>query len=149
MPELAEELAEQLVRTVRALRAMELKKAPSIAESIDWAHTLLALGLDTLDEEAVEGDPRRRAQARRRPGPRDQGSAQLKLPRAPKLCSTGTVEFTGACAPRESRCSTAETIDAVRALGKVDIVEREHLRAAFAATACKRAAAPADLRHPL
>jgi MoxR-like ATPase len=53
VPELPEELAEQLVRTVRALRAMELKKSPSIAESIDWAHTLLALGLDTLDEAAV------------------------------------------------------------------------------------------------
>jgi MoxR-like ATPase len=53
VPELPEELAEQLVRTVRALRAMELKKAPSVAESIDWAHTLLALGLDTLDERAV------------------------------------------------------------------------------------------------
>jgi MoxR-like ATPase len=53
VPELPEELAEQLVRTVRALRAMELKKAPSVAESIDWAHTLLALGLDTLDEAAV------------------------------------------------------------------------------------------------
>ena len=32
---------------------MELKKSPSISESIDWARTLLALGLDTLDEEAV------------------------------------------------------------------------------------------------
>ncbi len=53
VPELPEELAEQLVNTVRALRAMELKKAPSIAESIDWAHTLLALGLNTLDEAAV------------------------------------------------------------------------------------------------
>jgi MoxR-like ATPase len=53
VPELPEELAEQLVRTVRALRAMELKKAPSVAESIDWAHTLLALGLNTLDEAAV------------------------------------------------------------------------------------------------
>jgi MoxR-like ATPase len=53
VPELPEALAEQLVSTVRALRAMELKKAPSIAESIDWAHTLLALGLDTLDEAAV------------------------------------------------------------------------------------------------
>jgi MoxR-like ATPase len=53
VPELPEELAEQLVRTIRALRAMELKKSPSIAESIDWAHTLLALGLNTLDEAAV------------------------------------------------------------------------------------------------
>jgi len=53
VPEIAEQLAEQLVQTVRALRAMEMKKSPSISESIDWARTLLALGLDTLDEEAV------------------------------------------------------------------------------------------------
>jgi MoxR-like ATPase len=54
VPEVAEQLAEQLVRTVRALRSMELKKSPSISESIDWARTLLALGLDTLDEAAVK-----------------------------------------------------------------------------------------------
>ncbi|SNQ51547.1 MoxR-like ATPase [Frankia canadensis] len=53
VPDLPEKLAESLVRIVRALRAMELKKAPSIAESIDWAHTVLALGFDTFDEAAV------------------------------------------------------------------------------------------------
>jgi MoxR-like ATPase len=53
VPEVAEQLAGQLVNTVRALRALELKKSPSIAESIDWARTLVALGLDTLDEQAV------------------------------------------------------------------------------------------------
>jgi len=53
VPEVAEQLADSLVRTVRALRALELKKSPSIAETIDWARTLVALGLDTLDEEAV------------------------------------------------------------------------------------------------
>ncbi len=54
VPEVAEELANSLVSTVRALRALELKKSPSIAESIDWARTLVALGLDTLDEAAVK-----------------------------------------------------------------------------------------------
>jgi MoxR-like ATPase len=53
VPELAPGLAEQLVRTVRALRALELKKSPSISETLDWAQTLLELGLDTLDEPAV------------------------------------------------------------------------------------------------
>ncbi|HWA66540.1 MAG TPA: MoxR family ATPase [Mycobacteriales bacterium] len=53
VPEIVEALAEQLVRTVRTLRALELKKSPSIAESIDWARTLLALGLNTLDEDTV------------------------------------------------------------------------------------------------
>jgi MoxR-like ATPase len=55
VPEVAEQLADSLVRTVRALRALELKKSPSIAETIDWAQTLVALGIDTLDEEAVKG----------------------------------------------------------------------------------------------
>jgi MoxR-like ATPase len=53
VPEVPAALAEQLVRTIRTLRALELKKAPSIAESIDWARTLIALGIDTLDEAAV------------------------------------------------------------------------------------------------
>jgi len=55
VPDVGEGLAEQIVRTVRALRALELKKSPSIAETLDWAQTLVALGLDTLDEEAVRG----------------------------------------------------------------------------------------------
>jgi MoxR-like ATPase len=53
VPEIVDALAEQLVRTIRTLRALELKKSPSIAESIDWARTLLALGLETLDEDTV------------------------------------------------------------------------------------------------
>ena len=54
VPDIAPALADQIVRTARALRAMELKKSPSIAETIDWAHTLLALGINTLDEAAVK-----------------------------------------------------------------------------------------------
>jgi MoxR-like ATPase len=53
VPELPESLADSLVRTVRVLRGLELRKAPSVAETIDWARTLLALGLDTLDDEAA------------------------------------------------------------------------------------------------
>ncbi|WP_241255570.1 AAA family ATPase, partial [Candidatus Protofrankia californiensis] len=53
VPELPEQLAEAIIGTIRALRAMELKKVPSIAETIDWAQTVLALGIDTFDEEAV------------------------------------------------------------------------------------------------
>jgi MoxR-like ATPase len=53
VPELPEALAEQLVRTMRVLRGMQLKKLPSVAETIDWGRTLLALGIDTLDDAAV------------------------------------------------------------------------------------------------
>ncbi|HEX5117070.1 MAG TPA: MoxR family ATPase [Pseudonocardiaceae bacterium] len=48
-----ERLADSLVRVIGALRAMELRKAPSVAETIDWARTLLALGADTLSEDVV------------------------------------------------------------------------------------------------
>lgn len=53
VPRLPEALAEELVRIVGVLRAMELRKAPSVSETIDWARTLLALGLDTVDDDAV------------------------------------------------------------------------------------------------
>ncbi|MBE7186747.1 MoxR family ATPase [Jatrophihabitans endophyticus] len=53
VPEVDEALAEQVARTAATLRAMELKKAPSIAETIDWARTLLALGRPELDEDAI------------------------------------------------------------------------------------------------
>jgi MoxR-like ATPase len=53
VPELGEALVEAMVRTVRVLRGLELRKSPSVAETIDWGRTLLALGLDTLDDEAV------------------------------------------------------------------------------------------------
>lgn len=53
VPDLDDALAAQLVAMVGRLRELELKKAPSIAESIDWARTLLALDIGTLDEAAA------------------------------------------------------------------------------------------------
>ena len=53
VPGLDESLTESVVRVVNALRAMPLRKAPSVAETIDWARTLLALGADILDDEVV------------------------------------------------------------------------------------------------
>jgi MoxR-like ATPase len=53
VPELPERLAEELVRIIGVLRAMQLKKAPSVAETIDWGRTLLALGMDTIDDATI------------------------------------------------------------------------------------------------
>jgi MoxR-like ATPase len=53
VPDTDARLAESLVRVIGALRAMDLRKAPSVAETIDWARTLLALGADTLTEDVV------------------------------------------------------------------------------------------------
>jgi hypothetical protein len=53
-PDLAEELTRRLVEVVRMVRSLDLKKPPSIAESIDWARTLLLIGAEDIDRETFE-----------------------------------------------------------------------------------------------
>ncbi|MCW2855269.1 MAG: clpB 2 [Marmoricola sp.] len=54
VPAIEERLAREIVETVTRLRALELRKAPSIAESVDWARTLVALGTGTLDAATID-----------------------------------------------------------------------------------------------
>ena len=54
VPGIEDELARQVVETVTRLRALELRKSPSIAESVDWARTLVALGTGTLDAATID-----------------------------------------------------------------------------------------------
>jgi MoxR-like ATPase len=53
VPGIDETLTTSIVRVINALRGMELRKSPSVAETIDWARTLLALGATGLSEELV------------------------------------------------------------------------------------------------
>lgn len=53
VPDLPERLAVEAARLVNALRKLELKKAPSIAETLDWARALVRLGVRELDTAAV------------------------------------------------------------------------------------------------
>lgn len=53
VPDLDQALADSVVRVVNALRAMPLRKAPSVSETLDWARTLVALGAETLTSEVV------------------------------------------------------------------------------------------------
>jgi MoxR-like ATPase len=53
VPDLEERVAVRLVETITRLRELELKKAPSIAESVDWARTLVALEIGELDDKAI------------------------------------------------------------------------------------------------
>jgi MoxR-like ATPase len=50
-PDLDQRVARKLVEIVHRIRDLDLKKPPSIAESIDWARTLLLLGADDIDQE--------------------------------------------------------------------------------------------------
>ena len=49
VPGITEELADQVARIVRSLRTLELRKPPSVSETLDWARTLVILGIDTID----------------------------------------------------------------------------------------------------
>jgi MoxR-like ATPase len=53
-PELDETTARKLVEIVHEVRELDLKKPPSIAESIDWARALLLLGVQEIDEQTFK-----------------------------------------------------------------------------------------------
>ena len=53
VPDVDEQLRHQLVEFVHSLRQLDLRKAPAISETIDWARSLLLLHADQLDEELV------------------------------------------------------------------------------------------------
>ena len=53
VPEIDDALADQIARVVRSIRSLELKKAPSISETIDWARTLIYLGKPQIDPEVI------------------------------------------------------------------------------------------------
>jgi len=48
VPGITEELADQVARIVRSLRTLDLRKAPSVSETLDWARTLVILGIETI-----------------------------------------------------------------------------------------------------
>jgi len=54
VPGISDELARQVVEAIHRVRSLDLKKTPSISETLDWARTLILLNIDRLDHEAVE-----------------------------------------------------------------------------------------------
>jgi MoxR-like ATPase len=54
VPEVSERLGHEVVRAVQKIRALELRKAPSISESLDWVRSLVILNADRLDPALVE-----------------------------------------------------------------------------------------------
>ena len=54
VPDIGEHLADEIVRIVRSIRSLELKKQPSVSETLDWARTLLLLGVESIDAEQAK-----------------------------------------------------------------------------------------------
>ena len=53
VPDLRPELAQQAVATVHQLRNMDLRKVPSISETLDWARALVTLNAKEIDEKTL------------------------------------------------------------------------------------------------
>ncbi len=53
-PEVGDELARELVRTIQDLRTLDLRKAPSIGETLDWAQSLVILNAQNLSKDLIE-----------------------------------------------------------------------------------------------
>ncbi|MCU1357319.1 MAG: coxD [Acidimicrobiales bacterium] len=53
VPDITDNLADQVARIVRSIRQLELKKAPSVSETLDWANTLMLLGVEQVDAETA------------------------------------------------------------------------------------------------
>ena len=54
VPELSARIAQQVVEMVQSMRSMDLRKSPSISETIDWAKALVALNAKNLDAKTME-----------------------------------------------------------------------------------------------
>ena len=54
VPDISDSLADQVARIVRSIRQLELKKSPSVSETLDWARTLLLLGVEHVDADTAK-----------------------------------------------------------------------------------------------
>ena len=51
---ITDHLADQVVRIVRSIRQLDLKKSPSVSETLDWARTLVLLGVENIDAQQAK-----------------------------------------------------------------------------------------------
>ena len=54
VPDISKNLADQIARIVRSIRQLDLKKAPSVSETLDWARTLILLGVEHIDAQQAK-----------------------------------------------------------------------------------------------
>ena len=147
-PEIDEQLARRLVEVVHMVRQLDLKKPPSIAESIDWARALLLLGADDLDASVFERTMSIIVKHRtdmdlvaERVGVK-LGGAQLgcrsrRLSGLPPGLAPRVVAFCDELRREGLAVGTSEILDAFAALETVPWEQEDDFREALAATVAK------------
>ena len=171
-PELDETIARKLVEIIHQVRELDLKKPPSIAESIDWARALMLLGADDIDGDdfqqtmsvivkhrtdldtvaarvGVKLEPGERRRAARPPEP-----CRSRRPRAtPRIPERGPGGFDGQLLAfaeelREEGMAlgTSELLDAFAALEQVPWTDQQRLQGGAGGDARQVARGPAHVR---
>ena len=155
-PASATTLAAQVVEAVQRIRKLDLKKSPSISETLDWAKTLTLLNAEQLDEELVndtlstilkyEGDIRKAQdelkaylQSAARAARRSRATTRTCCTERGRRMDAKIVEFTALLRANGLRVSMAEHLDAFQAVAALGIGDRESFKDALRATMVKRA----------
>ncbi len=146
VPELPEQLAEELVRIIGVLRGMQLKKLPSVAETIDWGRTILALGLDTIDDATIAATlgvvlkHQSDQQRVRRAAAELMAVRRIRPPQplAPHGMPGHLVGFVEALRGQGISVGPSETVDAGRVMTVLGLGDREVLREGIACAVLRR-----------
>ena len=144
-PELPEKVAERLVEIIQMVRELDLKKPPSIAESIDWARALLLLGADDISPEVFRSTLSIIVKHRT---DLDTVAERVGVRLGVGFGVTdgfpaGVVAFAENLRAEGLAVGTSELLDAFAALGEVSWTEEPAFREALAATLAK---SPEDRR---
>ena len=144
-PELPEQVAGRLVEIIEMVRELDLKKPPSIAESIDWARALLLLGAEDISPEVFRSTLSIIVKHRT---DLDTVAERVGVRLGRRLAVTeafpaGVVAFAEDAAREGVAVGTSELLDAFAALGEVSWTEEPAFREALAATLAK---SPEDRR---
>ena len=167
VPDLAPQMARQAVELVHRLRELDLKKHPSVSETLDWAQALVTLNASRIDQitldntltvllkhehdvqrarRALNGSEPARAAARRpihRSAPRSTFSSVADVRRSrTNNMEERLVEFIAGLRAAGVRISVAESADSFRAIEEVGVFDRDIFRSALRTTLIKD---PADV----
>ena len=166
VPELAPKLAQQAVELVHRLRNLDLRKSPSIRETLDWAKSLVALNAKQLDRETLENTlsvllkhESDLQKVKRRVEVTDKGARGddddrpwrrgMEERRAGRIMEERMIRFITALRAGGVRISLAESADAFQAVDMLGMQRARRLPAEPARHAGQGRGEPADLRRVL
>jgi uncharacterized protein with von Willebrand factor type A (vWA) domain len=146
VPGITAALAQEVVNVVQRIRRIDLKKTPSISETLDWAKALVLLNVDQLDPDTVGESlstvlrgrgPKGRQQ---QPAPRAKKTFSIEPSRrAPQSMDNRIIEFTSLLRQNGVRVSMVENMDTFQALRLIGLGDRTAFKDALRSTLVKRA----------